>query len=100
MEQEWQLDEGFLSEVNAQLRQGKEDGGKELEAMLQKVLQIYASAVLSNHSYAEKGLDDRRAYPSSTSAILSDKSYDFKHKRSSTKWNNDLSEAGKITPAL
>ncbi|CAK9137026.1 unnamed protein product, partial [Ilex paraguariensis] len=35
-------------------KKGKEDGGKELEAMSQKVLQIYASAVLSNQSYAKK----------------------------------------------
>ncbi|GMY05706.1 f-box/lrr-repeat protein 13 [Fagus crenata] len=55
-EQEGQLDEGFLSEVNAQLRQAKEDGDKPgLEAMLQKVLQLYASRVLSKRSYAKKG---------------------------------------------
>ncbi|XP_059460497.1 uncharacterized protein LOC132189725 isoform X2 [Corylus avellana] len=55
-EQEGQLDEGFLSEVNAQLRQAKEDGDKPgLEAMLQKVLQLYASIVLSKRSYAKKG---------------------------------------------
>ncbi|KAK9060424.1 hypothetical protein SSX86_021128 [Deinandra increscens subsp. villosa] len=55
-EQEGQLDEGFLSEVNAQLRQAKEDGDKPgLEAMLQKVLQLYASRVLSKRSYAMKG---------------------------------------------
>uniref|UniRef100_A0A1D1YNH2 Putative UPF0169 lipoprotein HI_0177 n=1 Tax=Anthurium amnicola TaxID=1678845 RepID=A0A1D1YNH2_9ARAE len=55
-EQEGQLDEGFLSEVNAQLRQAKEDGDKPgLEAMLQKVLQIYASKTLSKRSYAKKG---------------------------------------------
>ncbi|XP_071716845.1 uncharacterized protein [Rutidosis leptorrhynchoides] len=55
-EQEGQLDEGFLSEVNAQLRQAKEDGDKPgLEAMLQKVLQLYASRVLSKRSYATKG---------------------------------------------
>ncbi|KAK7849821.1 hypothetical protein CFP56_002290, partial [Quercus suber] len=54
-EQEGQLDEGFLSEVNAQLRQAKEDGDKPgLEAMLQKVLQLYASRVLSKRSYAKK----------------------------------------------
>ncbi|KAK4340381.1 hypothetical protein RND71_041843 [Anisodus tanguticus] len=36
-EQEGQLDEGFLAEVNAQLRQAKKDGDKPgLEAMLQK----------------------------------------------------------------
>ncbi|XP_073023848.1 uncharacterized protein [Primulina eburnea] len=55
-EQEGQLDEGFLSEVNAQLRQAKEDGDKPgLEAMLQKVYQLYASRVLSKRSYAKKG---------------------------------------------
>ncbi|KAL8543045.1 hypothetical protein ACS0TY_003791 [Phlomoides rotata] len=55
-EQEGHLDEGFLSEVNAQLRQAKEDGDKPgLEAMLQKVLQLYASRVLSKRSYAKKG---------------------------------------------
>ncbi|XWS54968.1 hypothetical protein CRYUN_Cryun10bG0135000 [Craigia yunnanensis] len=56
MEQEGQLDEGFLAEVSAQLRQAKEDGDKPgLEAMLQKVLQLYASTVLSKRSYARKG---------------------------------------------
>ncbi|KAM0935158.1 hypothetical protein DsansV1_C29g0208861 [Dioscorea sansibarensis] len=55
-EQEGQLDEGFLSEVNAQLRQAKEDGDKPgLVAMLQKVLQIYASKVLCKRSYAYIG---------------------------------------------
>lgn len=55
-ENEGQLDEGFLAEVNAQLRQAKEDGDKPgLEAMLQKVLQLYASIVLSKRSYAKKG---------------------------------------------
>ncbi|KAI3815082.1 hypothetical protein L1987_14736 [Smallanthus sonchifolius] len=55
-EQEGQLDEGFLAEVNAQLRQAKEDKDKPgLEAMLQKVLQLYASRVLSKRSYAMKG---------------------------------------------
>ncbi|CAK9315930.1 unnamed protein product [Citrullus colocynthis] len=55
-EQEGQLDEGFLAEVSAQLRQAKEDGDKPgLEAMLQKVLQLYASRVLSKRSYAKKG---------------------------------------------
>ncbi|EXC24661.1 hypothetical protein L484_008432 [Morus notabilis] len=54
-EKEGQLDEGFLAEVNAQLRQAKEDGDKPgLEAMLQKVLQLYASIVLSKRSYAKK----------------------------------------------
>ncbi|MED6224077.1 hypothetical protein PIB30_076890 [Stylosanthes scabra] len=57
-EQEGQLDEGFLAEVNAQLRQAKEDGDKPgLEAMLQKVLQLYASTVLSRRSYAMKGTE-------------------------------------------
>lgn len=56
MEQEGKLDEGFLAEVSAQLRQAKEDGDKPgLEAMLQKVLQLYASRVLSKRSYAKKG---------------------------------------------
>lgn len=37
--------------------QAKEDGDKPgLEAMLQKVLQLYASRVLSKRSYAKKGL--------------------------------------------
>ncbi|GMH18166.1 hypothetical protein Nepgr_020007 [Nepenthes gracilis] len=55
-EQEGYLDEGFLSEVNAQLRKAKEDGDKPgLEAMLQKVLQLYASRILSKRSYAKKG---------------------------------------------
>ncbi|XP_047251135.1 uncharacterized protein LOC107840465 [Capsicum annuum] len=55
-EQEGQLDEGFLAEVNAQLRQAKKDGDKPgLEAMLQKVLQLYASRLLSKRSYAKKG---------------------------------------------
>ncbi|BBH09345.1 hypothetical protein Prudu_021812, partial [Prunus dulcis] len=55
-EEDGQLDEGFLSEVNAQLRQAKGDGDKPgFEAMLQKVLQLYASTVLSKRSYAKKG---------------------------------------------
>ncbi|KAJ4967359.1 hypothetical protein NE237_019208 [Protea cynaroides] len=55
-EQEGKLDEGFLSEVNAQLRQAKEDGDKPgFEAMLQKILQLYASRVLSKRSFAKKG---------------------------------------------
>uniref|UniRef100_A0A2P2KWF4 Uncharacterized protein LOC105134468 isoform X2 n=2 Tax=Rhizophora mucronata TaxID=61149 RepID=A0A2P2KWF4_RHIMU len=55
-EQEGQLDEGFLAEVNAQLRQAKEDGDKPgFVAMLQKVLQLYASRILSKRSYAKKG---------------------------------------------
>lgn len=37
--------------------QAKEDGDKPgLEAMLQKVLQLYASRVLSKRSYAKKGI--------------------------------------------
>ncbi|XP_047328882.1 uncharacterized protein LOC124932308 [Impatiens glandulifera] len=55
-EKEGQLDEGFLSEVNAQLRQAKEDEDKPgLQAMLQKVLQLYASIILSKRTYAKKG---------------------------------------------
>ncbi|GAB2253047.1 hypothetical protein Droror1_Dr00005894 [Drosera rotundifolia] len=55
-EQEGYLDEGFLSEVNAQLRQAKEDGDKPgLQAMLQKVLQLYAARTLSKRNYAKKG---------------------------------------------
>ncbi|XP_020397491.1 uncharacterized protein [Zea mays] len=54
-EQEGQLDEGFLSEVSAQLRQAKQDGDKPgLQAMLQKVLQLYASKSLQKRSYAYK----------------------------------------------
>ncbi|KAG5407673.1 hypothetical protein IGI04_013792 [Brassica rapa subsp. trilocularis] len=53
---EGQLDEGFLSEVSAQLRQAKEDKDKpRLAAKLQKVLQLYAATVLSKHSYAKRG---------------------------------------------
>ncbi|XBJ24231.1 hypothetical protein VPH35_002160 [Triticum aestivum] len=55
-EKEGQLDESFLSEVNAQLRQAKEDVDKPgLQAMLQKVLQLYASNFLRKRSYAYKG---------------------------------------------
>ena len=37
--------------------QAKEDGDKPgLEAMLQKVLQLYASTVLSRRTYAMKGI--------------------------------------------
>ncbi|KAG9441772.1 hypothetical protein H6P81_017626 [Aristolochia fimbriata] len=55
-ENDGQLDEGFLSEVSAQLRQAKEDRDKPgLEAMLQKVLQLYAAKTLSKRSYAYKG---------------------------------------------
>ncbi|XP_057502804.1 uncharacterized protein LOC130786529 isoform X3 [Actinidia eriantha] len=58
-EQEGQLDEGFLSEVNAQLREAKEDKDKPgLQAMLQKVLQLYASRVLSKRSYAKKAPEE------------------------------------------
>ncbi|KAI4375686.1 hypothetical protein MLD38_013527 [Melastoma candidum] len=49
MEQVGQLDEGFLSEAK-----GDEDKPG-LLAMLQKVLQLYASTVLSKRSYAKKG---------------------------------------------
>ncbi|XP_039796103.1 uncharacterized protein LOC120661345 isoform X2 [Panicum virgatum] len=56
-EQEGQLDEGFLSEVSAQLRQAKQDGDKPgLQAMLQKVLQLYASKSLQKRSYAYKAI--------------------------------------------
>ncbi|CAE6000475.1 unnamed protein product [Arabidopsis arenosa] len=55
-EKEGQLDEGFLSEVSAQLRQAKEDKDKPgLLAMLQKVLQLYSATILSKRSYAKKG---------------------------------------------
>ncbi|KAG8057529.1 hypothetical protein GUJ93_ZPchr0002g25405 [Zizania palustris] len=55
-EKQGQLDEGFLSEVSAQLRQAKQDGDKPgLQAMLQKVLQLYASNFLQKRSYAYKG---------------------------------------------
>ncbi|KAL6846718.1 hypothetical protein ACP4OV_024166 [Aristida adscensionis] len=55
-EQEGQLDEGFLSEVSAQLRQAKQAGDKPgLQAMMQKVLQLYASSSLQKRSYAYKG---------------------------------------------
>ncbi|CAH9124415.1 unnamed protein product [Cuscuta epithymum] len=54
-EQEGQLDEGFLSEVYAQLRKVKDGDKPGLQAMLQKVLQLYASRVLSKRSYARKG---------------------------------------------
>ncbi|KAM3402523.1 hypothetical protein ACQJBY_006414 [Aegilops geniculata] len=55
-EKEGQLDESFLSEVNAQLRQAKADVDKPgLQVMLQKVLQLYASNFLRKRSYANKG---------------------------------------------
>ncbi|KAL0653630.1 hypothetical protein Bca4012_096321 [Brassica carinata] len=61
-EKEGQLDEGFLSEVSAQLRQAKEDKDKPgLAAMLQKVLQLYAATILSKRSYAKKGNEVVRA---------------------------------------
>ncbi|KMZ58464.1 hypothetical protein ZOSMA_76G00200 [Zostera marina] len=61
-EEAGQLDEGFLAEINAQLRQASEDGDKPgLEAMLQKVLQVYASKVLSKRSYALKGSEVLKA---------------------------------------
>uniref|UniRef100_A0ACD5TJ60 Uncharacterized protein n=2 Tax=Avena sativa TaxID=4498 RepID=A0ACD5TJ60_AVESA len=51
-----QLDESFLSEVNAQLRQAKDAADKPgLLVMLQKVLQLYASNFLRKRSYAYKG---------------------------------------------
>ncbi|CAM6018660.1 unnamed protein product [Sphagnum balticum] len=51
------LDESFLSEVSAQLRQANEDADKPgLVAILQKVLQLYAAGVLSKRSYAAKGM--------------------------------------------
>jgi hypothetical protein len=51
------LDESFLSEVSAQLRQANEDADKPgLVAILQKVLQLYAAGVLSKRSYAAKGV--------------------------------------------
>lgn len=54
-EQEGHLDESFLSEVSAQMRQAKEDGDKPgLVAILQKVLQFYAAQILSRRSYAMK----------------------------------------------
>ncbi|KAG6762889.1 hypothetical protein POTOM_033416 [Populus tomentosa] len=55
-EREGHPDEGFLSEVSAQLPQAKEDEDKPgLEAMLLKVLQLYASSILSKRSCAKKG---------------------------------------------
>lgn len=49
------LDESFLSEVSAQLRQAKEDQDKPgLIAILQKVLQLYSACLLSKRSYASK----------------------------------------------
>ncbi|KAF6988698.1 hypothetical protein CFC21_006177 [Triticum aestivum] len=55
-EKEGQLDESFLSEVNAQLRQAKDEVDKPgLQVMLQKVLQLYASNFLRKRSYAYKG---------------------------------------------
>lgn len=44
--------------------QAKEDGDKPgLEAMLQKVLQLYASRVLSKRSYAKKGVSAVHTMP-------------------------------------
>ncbi|CAN6475801.1 unnamed protein product [Victoria cruziana] len=61
-EEEGKLDEGFLSEVNAQLRQAKDDGDKPgLAAMLQKVLQLYAAKILSKRSFAYKGGEIQKA---------------------------------------
>lgn len=54
-EQQGFLDESFLSEVSAQIRQAREDGDKPgLVAILQKVLQLYAAQILSKRSYAVK----------------------------------------------
>ncbi|KAJ6906227.1 hypothetical protein NC652_023855 [Populus alba x Populus x berolinensis] len=61
-EREGHPDEGFLSEVSAQLPQAKEDEDKPgLEAMLLKVLQLYASSILSKRSCAKKGEDVLKA---------------------------------------
>ncbi|CAM6126851.1 unnamed protein product [Calypogeia fissa] len=50
------LDESFLGEVSAQLRQAREDGDKPgLVAILQKVLQLYCSTILSKRTYAAQG---------------------------------------------
>ncbi|KAI4297643.1 hypothetical protein L6164_037525 [Bauhinia variegata] len=93
-EQEGQLDEGFLAEVNAQLRQAKEDGDKPgLEAMLQKVLQLYASRVLSKRTYAKKGNE-----------ILKDEQFlETIIKAPEEEWNNILINgltigAGEVSP--
>ncbi|XP_024521568.1 uncharacterized protein LOC9650247 isoform X2 [Selaginella moellendorffii] len=49
------LDDGFLAEVNAQLRQAKKDADKPgLLALLQKVLQLYAATFLAKTSYAKR----------------------------------------------
>lgn len=54
-EQQGFLDESFLSEVSAQMRQAKEDGDKPgLVAILQKVLQLYAAQILLKRSYVVK----------------------------------------------
>nr|XP_043624295.1 uncharacterized protein LOC122595889 [Erigeron canadensis] len=93
-EKEGQLDEGFLSEVSAQLRQAKEDGDKPgLEAMLQKVLQLYASRVLSKRSYAKKGNEVLKAEQCLEEII----------KAPESEWNNALINnlsvgKGDITP--
>ncbi|XP_048608245.1 uncharacterized protein LOC106383707, partial [Brassica napus] len=53
---EGELNEGFLSEVSAQLRQAKGDKDKPgLAGKLQKVLQLYPATILSKHSYTKKG---------------------------------------------
>ncbi|KAK8460200.1 hypothetical protein SEVIR_2G295250v4 [Setaria viridis] len=58
-EQEGQLDEGFLSEVSAQLRQAKQDGDKPgLQAMLQKVLQLYAATSLQKRSCSTRDVGE------------------------------------------
>lgn len=53
----WSICSMMSKMVNlVQMVQAKEDGDKPgLEAMLQKVLQLYASRVLSKRSYAKKG---------------------------------------------
>ncbi|KAL3580697.1 hypothetical protein D5086_018532 [Populus alba] len=59
-EREGHPDEGFLSEVSAQLPQAKEGEDKPgLEAMLLKVLQLYASSILSKRSCAKKAPEEK-----------------------------------------
>lgn len=72
-EQQGFLDESFLSEVNAQIRQAREDGDKPgLVAILQKVLQLYASQSLSKRSYAVKDGQVDRAEEFLESIITAD----------------------------
>ncbi|KAL0356668.1 UNVERIFIED_CONTAM: hypothetical protein Scaly_1352500 [Sesamum calycinum] len=54
-EQEGHLDEGFLAEVNAQLRQAKEDGDKRVLKLCCKRSCNCMLPVLSKRSYAKKG---------------------------------------------